>query len=434
MTQIIIPNNWRPRDYQKQAWKYLETGGKRAYIVAHRRWGKDDISLHWTACAALQRAGNYWHMLPEASQARKAIWDAINPHTGKRRIDEAFPLGIRKRTIDNEMKIEFVNGAIWQVLGSDNYDSYVGSPPLGIVFSEWPLADPMAWAYVMPILEENNGWVIFIGTPRGRNHGARFYDMALKTDGWLALKQTARDTGVFSEQQLERIHLELMAQYGDDEGAAKFEQEYNCSFDAALPGAYYGKEMNLAESEGRISNVPYQADGEVFAIFDLGHGDSTAIVFAQQSGMDSRIIDHHESSGQDVPYYAKVLRDRPYPVSKIILPHDGANSHLEGKSCEQQFKALGFNVTVLPRSDLDNGIMTARLLLKSVWIDKDKCARLIDCLRSYHREWDEKNKVFRPTPKHNWASHSADAFRYYAVAKQNGLLKTYKIDYNALYS
>ena len=126
---VELPYQWDPRFYQAELWNYLQGGGKRAYEVAHRRWGKDDVCLHWTAVAAnCKRVGNYWHMLPEAAHARKAIWDAINPHTGKKRIDEAFPHEIRKRTVDNEMKIEFANGSLWQVLGSDNYNSFVGSP------------------------------------------------------------------------------------------------------------------------------------------------------------------------------------------------------------------------------------------------------------------------------------------------------------------
>ena len=106
---IILPNRWEPRDYQRRLWRYLEGGGKRAVAVWHRRAGKDEVCLHWTACAALQRVGNYWHMLPEASQARKAVWDAINPHTGRRRIDEAFPRAIRLGQRDDDMKINLVN-------------------------------------------------------------------------------------------------------------------------------------------------------------------------------------------------------------------------------------------------------------------------------------------------------------------------------------
>lgn len=424
MSKITLPNDWAPRPYQKPLWRYLEAGGKRAYEVAHRRWGKDDVCLHWTACAAIQRAGNYWHMLPEASQARKAIWDAINPHTSKRRIDEAFPQEMRRRTVDNEMKIELVNGAIWQVLGSDNYNSYVGSPPLGVVLSEWALADPQAWAYLMPILEENGGWALFITTPRGRNHAEKFYRMASKADGWWCERSVASQTGVFSAEQLARIRHELVNQYGEDEGGAKFDQEYDCSFDAALAGAYYGREMNEAEIHGRISRVPYDPNYPVFAVFDLGYGDSTAIIFIQVVGREVRAIDFYEASGQGLDHYAKLLRDKPYPIAAVILPHDGANGSLaSGTSYEKQFSTAGFVVMVLPRSNVDAGIMLARSLLKHIWMDKDRCERLVECLRHYHREWDDKNKVFRPVPKHDWSSHAADCFRYVAEAFEKGWLR-----------
>ena len=156
MATIQIPHNWKPRPYQMPLWKYLQNGGKRAIEVAHRRWGKDEVALNWAASAAMQRVGNYWHMLPEQAQARKAIWQAVNPHTGKRRIDETFPHGIRKVTRENEMFIEFINGSTWQLCGSDSYDSLVGSSPLGVVFSEFALSDPASWSYIRPILLENH--------------------------------------------------------------------------------------------------------------------------------------------------------------------------------------------------------------------------------------------------------------------------------------
>jgi len=117
-----------------QAWAALESGCRRLALAWHRRSGKDDISLHWTAVSAMQRVGGYWHMLPQANQARKAIWDANNPHTGLRRIDEAFPAEIRATTREQDMFIRFWNGSSWQVVGSDNYDALVGSPPVGVVF------------------------------------------------------------------------------------------------------------------------------------------------------------------------------------------------------------------------------------------------------------------------------------------------------------
>jgi phage terminase large subunit len=167
-------------------WRYLEHGGKRAVECWHRRAGKDEVALHWTAVDAVRNPGNYWHMLPEYSHGRRALWDAVNPHTGKKRIDEAFPPEIRTRTNQQEMKIELVSGSVWHIVGSDNFDGLVGSPPRGVVFSEWSLADPRAWGFIEPILEENGGWAIFPYTPRGNNHGKTMYDHAVKHDDWFA--------------------------------------------------------------------------------------------------------------------------------------------------------------------------------------------------------------------------------------------------------
>src|SRR3954451_2958960 len=167
---------WTPRTYQQAAWDYLQSGGKRAYLLWHRRAGKDDLCLRWTKQALMSRPGSYWFLLPQQEQARKAIWRAVDPHTGRRRIDMAFPVGLRVKALDQEMLIEFKNGSTWQVLGSDNFNALVGSPPAGLVFSEWPLSDPQAWGYLAPAVEENAGWAIFNGTPRGPNHGKTLFE------------------------------------------------------------------------------------------------------------------------------------------------------------------------------------------------------------------------------------------------------------------
>ena len=174
--EVELASSWKPRGYQKPLMRYLEAGGTRADVVAHRRWGKDEVALHWAAVRATRRPGTYWHLLPEASQGRKAIWDAVNPHTGKRRIDEAFPPHIRKRTRDADMMIHFKSDSTWQVVGSDNFNSLMGSPPIGVVFSEWSLAKPEAWTYIRPILAENGGWALFLWTPRGRGHATRAFE------------------------------------------------------------------------------------------------------------------------------------------------------------------------------------------------------------------------------------------------------------------
>jgi hypothetical protein len=178
MVEINIPYNWKPRSYQRKLWNYLASGGKRAVALWHRRAGKDDVCLHWAAVSVMEKPATYWHMLPEAAQARKAIWEAVNPHTGIRRIDEAFPHEIRETTREQEMMIKFKNGATWQVVGSDNYNSLIGSPPYGVIYSEWSVGDPSSWAYLRPILAENGGWAMFIYTARGKNHGYSMYNIA----------------------------------------------------------------------------------------------------------------------------------------------------------------------------------------------------------------------------------------------------------------
>lgn len=425
--EIILPNLWKPRQYQKKLWTYTENGGKRAYYIWHRRSGKDDVALHRTSTSAMQRPANYWFLLPQSSQGRKAIWDAVNPHTGKKRVDEAFPREIRRRTIDDEMKIEFINGAFWQVLGSDNYNNYMGSPPAGVVFSEWALSDPQSWAYIQPMLEENGGWAMLNTTPRGRNHAAAFYDMAkANPDTWFCEKQDAGMTGVFSQVQLDSIKRELIQIFGQQEGNARFQQEYFCSFDAALPGSYYGQEMNDAEAEGRITGVPYDAGYPVVVCFDFGRGASNAaaLIFIQVIGMEPRVIDYHEDNTGDVPTHCKLLREKPYNYSHLVLPHDAdPKRYATGLSYDEQFQQQGFKTKVLKMTpDVARDINITRQFIKMLWINKRKCGRLVDCLINYHREWDTTAKVFKASPKHDWASHGADACRAAAIAHKMGLL------------
>src|SRR4051812_14449654 len=194
LMDITLPHNgWLPRGHQMALWNYLQAGGRRAMAVWHRRAGKDEICLHHASCAAFKRTGNYWHCLPEFLQGRKAIWTAINAHTGKRRIDEAFPPVIRETINDNEMFIRFINGSTWQIIGSDRYDATVGAGVAGITYSEWALANPSAWAYHRPMLAENNGWAAFITTPRGHNHAKSMYDHAKSSKDWFCELLTAQD-------------------------------------------------------------------------------------------------------------------------------------------------------------------------------------------------------------------------------------------------
>ena len=404
--------NWIPRHYQFKLWNYLESGGKRAAAVWCRRSGKDEVALRWTAVATQRRIGNYWHMLPEASQARKAVWDAVNPHTGRRRIDEVFPAEIRKGISEQEMKIEFKSGSTWQVVGSDNYDSLVGSTPIGVVFSEWSLANPMSWAFLRPILLENGGWAIFIYTSRGQNHGADLYNQARLDPAWYAEKLTADDTGIFTPEQLAGELKDYISLYGENVGTGIFRQEYYSSFDAAVMGSVYGEWMEHAEREGRIKPNLYDPDLMVNTAWDLGYDDSTVIIYYQIALDGIRIIDCDSGSQQDVQYYCDLLKSKPYRYAPAHnVPHDAANKLLAagGRSIVEQAYALGVKMKVIPASSQANQQAALRKVIPRMWFDSDKAVKVIKAMKNYRYKYDEQKKIFSKEPIHDDNSHYCDS-------------------------
>lgn len=419
--ELILPNNWVPRPYQLEAWKKLESGVKRALLVWHRRAGKDDVCLHWAATQAMQRVGNYWHMLPQFAQARKSVWEAVNPHTGRRRIDEAFPDEICETKRGQDMFIRFKNGSTWQLVGSDSFNALVGSPPIGVTASEWALANPAAWAYLRPILRENGGWAVFITTPRGKNHVHRMFEAHKDDPDWFCQRLSAMDTGALSMRDLDKERLEYQAEYGAEDGDALFAQEYLCDWDAAIVGSYFGKLVRDAEREGRVCSVPYDPQALVHTAWDLGLSDSTAIWFFQICGQEIHVIDYLENSGQALAWYAGELKKKPYAYGEHILPHDAEAKELQtNRSRTQTLRELELNVRVLKASGAErilvaDGINAVRTILPRCWIDATKCAKGLDALKAYRREYDEKKKTFHDRPVHDWASHPSDAFRYLAL-------------------
>lgn len=421
-----LPNDWLPREYQKPAWSYLENGGKRACLVWHRRSGKDDVALNWAAIAAHERVGEYWHMLPEAAQGRKVVWEAVSPHTGRRRIDQAFPEVLRARTRDDEMAIRFKSGSLWRVVGSDNYESLLGATPAGVVFSEWALADPNAWAFLRPILMENHGWAIFITTPRGTNHAFKTLDLAKSDNSWFAQVLTVDDTGVFDPEQLKGELKEYQHDYGEEEGKALFDQEYYCSFESALIGSYYGSYLSRAAKDNRIiSRIPIDRTVLVHTAWDLGISDSTAIWFIQRAGREYRLIDYHEGSGVGLDEYARILDEKrathKWVYGNHYFPHDIAVRELgnKGKSRADTMQELGYKPTVVPQHNVMDGINATRKLLDQAWIDEARCERGLNALRNYRREWDSRLNMFRDSPLHDWSSHGADALRTFASGYRN---------------
>lgn len=418
--RIEESRNWSPRVYQRPLWDYLHSGGKRACVIWHRRSGKDDVALNWTAEAAHRRVAEYWHMLPEAAQGRKVIWNAVNPHTGRRRIDQAFPIELRAKTRDDEMAIQFKNGSLWRVVGSDNYNSLMGATPAGVIFSEWALADPNAWAFLRPILMENGGWALFITTPRGPNHAKKTYDLARQEEGWFAEALPAEKTGVFTQEQLATELRELQHDYGVEEGQALFEQEYNVSFESALVGSYYGGYLQRMVKSGRIGNIPVDRAVLVHTSWDLGISDSTAIWFIQCVGKERRLVDYVEMSGVGLDEYARILEDKRREHGWVYglhyFPHDIEHRELgnKGLSRVDTLKSLGIKATVVPQHNVNDGINAVRRMLDATWIDEKRCERGLNALRNYRREWNEKLRMFSDKPLHDWASHGSDALRTFA--------------------
>lgn len=357
-------------------------------------------------------------MLPTVVQGRKVVWNGID-YYGRRIIDQVFPEQIRKRTNNNEMLIETVNGSMWQVTGSDNYNSLVGSNPVGVVFSEWSLADPAAWNYIRPILQENGGWAIFIYTPRGKNHGFKTYDMAEGNDAWFAelltVDQTKREDGitpVFSEDQIQEER---------DSGMAEdmILQEYFCSFDAGMAGAFYTDELNRAEEDGRLGDHPWDPTRQCVSVWDLGIQDATSINIVQVDERGRpRIIDYIEDRNQGLDYYIKRLNETPYVFAGHFGPHDLAvRDWASGRSRMQIASDLGLDFEEpIAKQSLEDGIQATREFLNLAYIHKPKCDKLLDGLYSYRREYNEKMDIWSDRPVHDWSSHPSDCTRYTAQA------------------
>ena len=379
------------------------------------------MALHWAANRMLERPATYWHMLPEAGQARKAIWEAVNPHTGVRRIDEAFPLALRASTRDADMQIRFHNGAVWQVVGSDNYDRLMGASPAGVVFSEWALAKPDAWTYIRPILAENRGWALFLWTPRGRNHATTAFEARAREKGWFTLQAPATGTDVFSAEQLAKEKAELIAETGsEEEGAARFASEYLVEFDTPAPGSFYGSALRGAGDAGRIGRVPYDPGLKVDTAWDLGIHDYTAIWFFQSVGREVRAIDYFETSSEGLNAIVRAaIAGKPYVYGRHHLPHDVMVREMtSGVSRFETLSGLGvWPIEAGVANDREERIHAARQLIAVTWFDAEKCALGLERMRAYRKRWSGAVHAY-VGPHHDQSSHGADAFGEYAVNRR----------------
>jgi phage terminase large subunit len=406
-SDIILPYNFEPRLYQMPAWMSLEEGVKRAVLVWHRRAGKDLLCLNWTITQAMERPGLYWHVLPTYNQGRKIVWDGMN-RDGRPFLDY-FPRDLIRRHNNTDMQLELEGGSMFQVVGSDHYDRLVGANPVGCVLSEYALQDPRAWDLIRPILLENGGWAIFDYTPRGKNHGWRLYQMALRMmaekKGWYAQLLTIKDTGVVSEED---IQLEREAGMSEE----LIQQEFYCSFEAGIPGAYFMLQLNKARNEGRIAQVPWYPEIPVDTWWDLGIDDSMTVWFSQSTGANIHLIDYYENSGEGLPHYVKYLKDKSYVYGRHTAPHDIKVRELgSGKSRRTVALSLGIEFDVAKKvAKKEDAIEAGRALFPRCRFDLVKCQRGLECLENYRKEYNEKTGTFSTKPVADWSCHGADSF------------------------
>jgi hypothetical protein len=401
----VIEIPYKPREHQLKVHELLE--GKRfAVVVAHRRFGKTVAALNHLIREAVlneKETPRYAYIAPTYGQAKRVAWDYLVKYT--------TPLGGTNNI--SELRVDFWGRRI-QLYGSDNPDSLRGQYFDGVIIDEVGDQNPKIWTdIVRPALTDRKGWCLFIGTPKGHNHFKELRDRAKTEDGWGLLEFKASETGVVDDTELRAAKNEM----GED----KYRQEFECSFDAAVEGSYFGQILNELEEKKHMQEIPREELSRTFTAWDLGMGDSTSIWVAQLVGTEVRLIDYYENHGVGLDHYVKWIKDNDYLKSEHILPHDVRVRELgTGKSRMEMLEESGLEVKIAPRMGLDDGIQAVRRLLPRCWFNVPKVQTGLNCLRNYRRDYDEKRKIFYERPLHDWSSHGSDSFRYLALGLDEG--------------
>jgi len=421
---IGIPHLFTQRPYQDEAYHALRNGYRRVLLLWHRRAGKDKVCLNATVEEMVTTVGTYYYFFPTYNQGRKVMWDGIDKRNNMKMMDH-IPHELRLRTNSSEMLIELRHphdsskpGSIFQIIGTDKYDSVMGTNPIGCVFSEYALQDKRAWDYIRPILMENDGWAMFPYTPRGFNHGYKLYADALNNPLWFTQKLTVRDTvNVITPEKIEEERKAGMSQ-------ELIDQEFYCSFTASIPGAYYANEMRAMAEQGRIRRLVVEPNVPVWTYWDLGMDDSMSIWLMQHIGRENRCIGYYENSGLLIAHYVNWLKDWRASNGAVfgthVLPHDGAVRGLQtGKSHAQHVREILGDVELAKKPKLKiRGIEAVRQFLMRTWIDDERCPVGIECLRRFRKEYIEKNQIYGIHPVRDRYIHGADAIQTAAMYHQ----------------
>ncbi len=394
-----------PYDEREQFSAFHDRQQRWACVVAHRRAGKTVACINDLIRGAItceKPDPRFAYIAPHFVQAKDVAWTYVKQFVQP--IDGAV-------INESELRVDLPNGGRVRLYGADNYDRMRGIYLDGVVLDEVADFDPRAWPEVIrPALSDRQGWAIFIGTPKGRNFFWQVYEESQKNPDWFSLLLRSSDTGIVAEAELADARVMMTPE--------QYAQEYECSFDAAILGSYFGKEIADAEAQHRIGEVPYDPSIPVHTSWDLGMGDSTAIWFWQVGPDGVRIIDYYENHGQRLDHYVAEIQTRPYAKwGNDYVPHDARVRSLEtGRTRVETLIQLGRKPVVVPDHKLMDGINAVRVSFPRIRINADKCKFGLEALRQYRTEYDEKTKAFKNTPRHDWTSHAADAARYMAVA------------------
>lgn len=368
-------------------------------MVAHRRAGKTVACVNELIKAALTfpgTDGRFAYVAPFYRQAKSVAWDYVKRYS-------AVVPGVQIN--ESELRIDYPNGSRLQLFGADNADALRGLFFDGLVADEYGDWKPSVWGYIIrPALADRGGWAVIIGTPKGRNQFWEIYEHAKVNEDWLAVCIRASESGLLPESELDALRKELTED--------AWRQEMECDFDAALPGAIYGKELWQLEQDGRVKSDLYDPKLKTYAVLDLGFSDDTAVWWFQV-GKELRLIDCYATNGMPISHYHEVLKAKSYKYGDwLYLPHDARAKSLQtGRSIEQQLTSLGWRTRIVPELGLVDGIQASRLTLADCYFD-ETAREGIETLKQYQREYDEDKKCFRDKPRHDWTSHYADAFRY----------------------
>ena len=399
---IVIP--YTPRVLQAKLHNEL---ARFNVVVCHRRFGKTVFAINQMIKSAVEdlqtgkKAPRYAYLAPLFKQAKTVAWDEL------KRLLKDFP---DVKFNEAELRADFMDARI-QLYGADNPDTLRGIYLDGVILDEYAQMNPKMYSEVIrPALSDRKGWGIFIGTPKGKNEFYDLYHTSTEKKGWKRFLFKASETGILDDEELE------MAQ--QDMADTEYEQEYECSWSAALRGAYYAKELESAYEEDRVSKVPYDPGKQVVTAWDLGVADSTAIWFAQYDGKAINVIDYYENSGEGLPHYIDVLNKKDYRYGAHIAPHDiVVREFSTGQSRKDLAFSLGIDFQVAPKLKVMDGIDTVRTTLNKCWFDSEKTKKGLDALLQYRSSYDDKKKIWSQKPVHDWTSHASDAFRYLCVTE-----------------